>query len=46
VPAQQRELIAEERSIEKRDDRLGPGEGERPEPRALASGEDDGLRAG
>jgi hypothetical protein len=44
---EQRELIGEEGDVEQGDDRLGPIVGERPEPGALAAGEDDsGYLAG
>ena len=39
---EQRELVGEKGSVEQRDDRLGPIIGERPEPGALATREDDG----
>jgi hypothetical protein len=43
VRAQQRQLIREERPIEERNDRLGPGQRQGTQPRALAAGQDDGL---
>ncbi len=43
VPAQQRDLVGEEGMIEERHHRLGAAQGERPQPRALAAGQDDGL---
>jgi hypothetical protein len=43
VLAQQGQLVRQERSTEQGHDGLGPGQGERPQPRALAAGEDDGL---
>ena len=43
VLAEQRDLVGEEGAIEERHHRLGPGEGERPEPRALSPGQDDRL---
>jgi hypothetical protein len=43
VLAQQGELVRQEWAAQQRDDRLGPGQGERAEPRALAAGEDDRL---
>ncbi len=39
--AEERELVGDERDVEKRDDRLGGGERQRAEPRALTAGEDD-----
>ena len=39
---EQRELVGEKGNVEQRDDRLGPIIGERPEPGALATREDDG----
>ena len=43
VGAQQRELVGEERVPEQRNHRLGPLQRQRPQPRALAPGQDDGL---
>ena len=43
VLAQQGELVGQERHAEQRDDGLRAGEGQRPQARALAAGEDDGL---
>jgi hypothetical protein len=43
VLAQQGELVCQERPAKQRNDGLGPGQRERPQPRALAAGEDDGL---
>jgi hypothetical protein len=43
VGAQKPELVAEERCVQKRHDRLGPLEGERAEPGSQAPGQDDGL---
>ena len=43
---QQRELVGEERPPQQGHHRLGAGQRERPEPRALAAGEDDGLGGG
>src|SRR5439155_911314 len=45
VAAKKGELVGEEGAVQQRHYRLGSGEGERPEPRPLASGEDDGLSA-
>jgi hypothetical protein len=42
VPAEQVELVPEERDIEQRDDGLGARQRERAESRALAPGQDDG----
>jgi hypothetical protein len=41
VPAEQGELICEERDIQERNDRLGGGEREGPQPSALAPREND-----
>ena len=46
VLAQQRQLVGEEGSVEQRHHRLGAGERQRPQPRALAPGQDDGLGGG
>ena len=43
---QQRELISEEGPVEQRHHRLGAGERQGPQPRALATGQDDGLGGG
>jgi len=43
VPAEQRELVGEERNVQERDDGLGPDQGQRAQPGALAPGEDDGA---
>lgn len=41
MTAEQRELVGEEGDVQERDDRLGSGQSERPEPGALAAREDD-----
>jgi len=41
VPAEQRELVGEERDVEERDDRLGDREGQWPQSRALTPRQDD-----
>jgi hypothetical protein len=43
VLAEQRELVREEGPAEQRDDGLRAPQGQRPQPRALATGQDDRL---
>ena len=43
--AEERELVGEERSVEQRDRRLGPGQCQGTKARALAAREDDRLDA-
>ena len=46
VLAQQRELVGEEGTVQERHHRLGAGKRQRPQPGALAAGQDDRLSGG
>ena len=44
VVREERQLVGEEGAVEQRDDGFRARDRQRPEPRALAAGQDDGLR--